>query len=62
MDGLEREWTAGRVIRVNVLTPAGRTFAERHGFQATPTFILFDGRGNEVHRWVGHPPQVSELQ
>ena len=62
MDGLEREWTAGHVIRVNVLTPGGRAFAERHGFQATPTFVLFDDQGNQVRRWVGRPPQLSELQ
>jgi thioredoxin-related protein len=61
VDGLEREWKAGQVIRVDVLTPLGRSFADQHGFQATPTFILFDGHGNEVRRWVGRPPSLNEL-
>ena len=62
VDGLEREWKTGRVIRVDVLSPVGREFGSRHGFRATPTFVLLDGRGTEVNRWVGRPPLLSELK
>jgi thioredoxin-related protein len=61
VDRLEQDWTAGRVMRVDVLTPAGRAFADRHAFQGTPTFVLFDANGNEVRRWQGSPPALSEL-
>ena len=62
MDGLERGWTAGRVIRLDVATPVGREFGKLHGFQFTPTFILFDGNGVEINRWVGRPPALSQLE
>ena len=60
VDGLEREWTAGQVIRLDVLTPAGRDFGRRHDFQYTPTFILFDASGRELARWQ-RPPSLGEL-
>ncbi len=62
VDGLEREWRAGKVIRLDVLTPVGREFGRLHDFQFTPTFILFDGGGVEVRRWQGRPPALSELE
>jgi hypothetical protein len=62
VDGLEREWTTGQVIRLDVLTMVGREFGELHGFQFTPMFVLFDGAGVEVRRWQGRPPALSELQ
>ncbi|MEJ2605223.1 MAG: thioredoxin family protein [Anaerolineales bacterium] len=33
--------------------PASRDFMERYGFEYTPTFILFDGDGNERWRKLG---------
>jgi thioredoxin-related protein len=62
VDGLEREWKAGHVIRVDVLSSVGREFGSRHGFRATPTFVLFDSQGNKVNWWVGRPPLLSELK
>ena len=62
MDGLERGWTAGRVIRLDVATPVGREFGKLHAFQFTPTFILFDGNGVEINRWVGRLPALSQLE
>ena len=62
MDGLERDWTAGQVIRLDVATPVGREFGQLHGFEFTPTFILFDGNGVEINRWVGRPPALSQLE
>jgi thioredoxin-related protein len=60
VDGLQAAWKNGRVLRVDILTPAGREFARRHDFVSTPTFVLFDGGGREVKRWQ-RPPAVSEL-
>lgn len=60
MDGLQRQWATGQVIRVDILTAIGRAFADRHNFEGTPTFVLFDGQGHEAARWQ-RPPQLSEL-
>jgi hypothetical protein len=60
VDRLEQDWTTGRIVRVDILTPVGREFANQHGFQGTPTFVLFDGAGQEIARWR-RPPELSEL-
>lgn len=60
MDRLQADWKAGRVLRVDILTPVGREFARRHDFVGTPTFVLFDSSGTEVKRWQS-PPALSEL-
>jgi len=60
VDRLEQAWARGRMIRVDILTPIGRAFADRHAFEGTPTFVLFDGAGREVARWR-QPPPLSEL-
>ncbi len=54
VDGIEDEYR-GRltVIRINVQEPGFQPLLARYNFQFTPTFILFDGRGNEVLRSVG---------
>ncbi len=54
VDGIERVHE-GRltVIRLNVQDPAGEALLERFGFRFTPTFIFFDGDGEELQRWVG---------
>jgi hypothetical protein len=61
VDGLERDWTGGQIIRLDIFTPVGREFGALHGFQYTPTFILFDAQGVEVGRWTGKPPALSDL-
>jgi len=61
VDGLEHDWTAGQVIRLDILTPVGREFGRLHGFQYTPTFVLFDSKGLEISRWMGRPPALSDL-
>lgn len=54
VDKIEREHARQLVvIRMNVQEPAGRAVAERFGFRATPTFILFDRQGTEIWRSVG---------
>ncbi len=54
VDGIEREH--GRqlsIIRLNIQDPAGKALLERFEFRFTPTFIFFDGNGDELQRWVG---------
>ncbi len=60
MDRLQAEWHSGQVLRVDILNPIGREFARRHAFVGTPTFVLFDGAGQEIKRWQS-PPALSEL-
>ncbi len=61
VDRLKTDWKTGQILRVDVLTSVGREFANLHGFEGTPTFVLFDAAGNEVARWRGQPPELSEL-
>jgi hypothetical protein len=59
---LEREWTGGQVVTLDVMDPQIRQFGYEIGFEATPTFILFDMQGKELQRWVGRAPSLVELQ
>lgn len=58
---LAREWTAGKVMRLNLSSTINKQYAERLGVQTTPTFILFDGEGQELGRWVGKSPALADL-
>ncbi len=54
VDGIEREHKQQlTVIRLNVQDPAGEALLERYEFRFTPTFIFFDGAGDEIQRWLG---------
>ena len=54
MDGLEAEWgDKASVMLLNVQDPAANPLLNELGFRYTPTFILFDGAGNEVWRATG---------
>ena len=63
VDGIERQH-AGQliVVRLNVQDPSALPWLSRFGFQATPTFLLFDASGAEVWRSVGsiEPERVTE--
>lgn len=61
MKRLEKQWDEGQLVTLDVLDPQIRDFADQVGFEVTPTFILFDGQGNEVRRWVGRVPDAGEL-
>jgi hypothetical protein len=61
VDGLQAAWQTGQVLRVDILTSAGREFARRHDFAGTPTFVLFDGEGTEMKRWQ-RPPSLGEIE
>ena len=41
------------IIRLNIQEEVGRELAPVYGFEFTPTFIFFDGDGNELWREVG---------
>lgn len=63
MDGLENELVEQiTFIRLNVQEPVGREMAPLYDFRFTPTFIFFDGDGNELWREVGRldPQRVRE--
>ena len=54
VDGIERVHEGKLIVtRLNVQDPAGEALLERYGFRFTPTFIFFDGAGEELQRWVG---------
>ncbi len=59
---LEREWSDGQVVTLDVMDPQIRAFGTEVGFEVTPTFILFDAQGDEVQRWIGRAPGLDELQ
>lgn len=39
-----------------VSDPRSKELMEKYGAQWTPTFVVVDGSGNEVHSWVGYLP------
>jgi len=41
------------IIRLNIQEEVGRELAPVYDFEFTPTFIFFDGDGNELWREVG---------
>ncbi|MER2599425.1 MAG: hypothetical protein ABTQ73_07895 [Caldilineales bacterium] len=62
MQRLEQQWTAGKVVTLDVMEAPIRQFGAEVGFEVTPTFILFDPQGRELKRWTGRIPTVGELQ
>ena len=50
------------IIRLNIQEDVGRELAPVYDFEFTPTFIFFDGDGNELWREVGglDPQRVRE--
>ena len=61
MSGLSAEWRTGRLLRLNTTNPAVEEYRKTADIETTPTFLLFDPDGNEVKRWVGKAPELSEL-
>ena len=54
VDGIEREHGASlQVLRMNVRDDSTKPLQSKYDFRYTPTFILFDGMGNELYRSVG---------
>jgi hypothetical protein len=61
VDGLERDWKTGHILRLEFTDPPVRAFGAQVGFETTPTFILYDGTGRELRRWISSPPGLDEL-
>ena len=56
MDGLERELEGqARIVRLSVLSQAGREVARRYGVMGLPTFLVFDSQGDLIGRDAGFP-------
>ena len=56
VDRLERELEGqAEVLRVNVMTQLGLEIARKHGVRATPTLLIFDGKGSVVYFQAGAP-------
>jgi thioredoxin-related protein len=63
VDGLEQELGDQlQFVRLNIQDKVGMELAPVYGFQYTPTFIFFDGQGNELWRSVGelNPQKVRD--
>ena len=43
-------------VAFEVSDPGAQAAMKRYGFEWTPTFVVTDGEGNEVYRWVGYLP------
>ncbi len=51
MDGIAEDVGGeAKVVRVELPTEAGRRIATRYGVEFTPTFLVFDSRGELVER------------
>jgi len=64
VDGIEREFEGKiNVIHLNIQDPVGQELGSVFQFQYTPTFILFDGQGEEVWRTIGaiDPSEVRQF-
>ena len=62
VDGLERQLKGeALVIRVNIQEEVGRRLRERHKVRLVPTFILFNGSGEEVWRQSGQLPDRKRI-
>ncbi|MBN1994626.1 MAG: hypothetical protein JW953_18145 [Anaerolineae bacterium] len=63
VDGLEKK-LAGQaaVVRLDVMSQAGRQAAARYGVRGLPTLVVVDGNGQAVYSQVGlvRPGQVVE--
>jgi thioredoxin-related protein len=54
VDRLEKDLEGrARVLRLSVMGSVGRQLATRYGVRGVPTFFLFDGTGQLIHRDVG---------
>ncbi len=54
VDGIEQKYQNRlMVLRLNIQDPTSLPYLDRYNFQYTPTFILFDGNGEEIWRRIG---------
>lgn len=50
------------VIRINLMGQIGRTLVGRYGVRASPTMLVFDGKGNVIYSQAGIPNSEAILQ
>ena len=54
VDGLQKQYANRvRIVRVDLLTPAGRELADRYGFRLTPFYAGFDANGKMTWTQTG---------
>ncbi len=62
VDGLQQEYAGRlRIVRVDLLTDAGRALAARYEFSFTPFFVGIDARGSIVWKQTGRSPTREQL-
>lgn len=62
VDGLEKDLSGnGKVLRINLSSKIGKQAAARYDVKSLPTTLLFDGKGNLVHRQTGLPDRDEFL-
>ena len=62
VDRLERQLKGkALVIRINIQEEVGHQLRARHSVKLVPTFILFDGLGEEVWRQSGRLPDQKRM-
>jgi hypothetical protein len=62
VSGLTDSWKAGRILRLNIsFEKASGEFAKEMKVERTPTYVLFNAKGEEVKRWVDKAPALAEL-
>ena len=49
------------VIRLDVLSDAGKYVRQKYQGGVVPTFIVFDKGGNEIWRHSGSVPQLEDI-
>ena len=49
------------LLLINIHQQPGRTLTDRYNFQYSPTYILFDGSGEEVWRGNRRPSEADIL-
>jgi thioredoxin-related protein len=63
VNGLEKELEDQmQVLRLNILSPVGRTAASAYAVRAVPTFVLFDADGEMVYYQAGLPGKAAIRQ
>ena len=63
MDGLERKLRGqALVMRIDLNGSVGRDMARRLSIHSVPTFIVFDGEGQEIWRKWGFPNRSTIIE
>ncbi len=62
VDGLAQQYASRlQIVRVDLLTPAGRELGARYDFSFTPYFVAFDPRGQVAWSQRGSVPTSAQL-